>query len=140
MTREEPRFARYPWWRRWFGARSERAAAAFLRRKGYRVLAANVQTGAGELDLIALDNNTLVIVEVRSTESDDLQRPAESIDETKQRRITEAAVAFLSRRRLLGESVRFDVLILGWPSSRRKPLIEHFEHAFEATGRYQMFS
>ena len=30
-----------PWWRRWFGTRSERAAARFLKRLGYRILVRN---------------------------------------------------------------------------------------------------
>ena len=44
------RVARWPVWRHWFGSRSERAAARFLRRLGYRVLARNGTLPAGELD------------------------------------------------------------------------------------------
>src|SRR5437016_12498813 len=84
-------FARWPWWRRWFGRRSERAAARFLRSLGYRILAANVADPAGELDLIALDGQTLVIVEVRSTESADLERAAASVDLRKQRQVSNSA-------------------------------------------------
>ncbi len=58
-----------PWWRRWFGTRSERAAARFLRRLGYRILARNYTCSHGELDLIALDGRCIVFVEVRSTPS-----------------------------------------------------------------------
>ena len=134
------RFAKYPWWRRWFGSRSERAAARFLRRLGHRILAHNVHTKAGEIDLISLDGGTVVIVEVRSTESDDIERTAASVDRAKQKRVTESALAFLQPRGLLDAAVRFDVLILSWPPDRREPRVEHFPHAFEATGRFQMFS
>jgi len=131
-------FTRWPWWRRWFGRRSERAAARYLRRLGYRILAANVADPAGELDLIALDDQTLVIVEVRSTAGDDLEATAASVDHRKQRKVTEAAVRFLARRRLLdGVAVRFDVLVLGWPPTAREPVVRHFRHAFEAVGRFQ---
>ncbi len=134
-------FSRWPWWRRWFGRRSERAAAKFLRRLGYRLLAANVSDPAGELDLLALDGETLVVVEVRSTASDDLERTAASVDSLKQRKITEAALRFLSRRRLLGKiAVRFDVLALSWPDNAREPVVRHIPHAFEAVGRFQMFN
>ena len=140
----EPRFTRWRWWRRWFGRRSERAAARFLRSLEYRVLAANVEDAAGELDLLALDGETLVIVEVRSTASDSpdaLNNTAASVDLRKQRRITEATLRFLATRKLLGRiAVRFDVLVLGWPSNAREPVIRHFQNAFEATGRFQMFS
>lgn len=140
MSGSGPRFARYPWWRRWFGNRSERAAARFLRRLGYRVVARNVFTSAGEIDLIALDRDTIVIAEVRSTESGDRERTALSIGPVKQRKITESALAFLAPRNLLDVSIRFDVLIVDWAPGADEPVVEHFPHAFEATGRYQMFS
>jgi len=134
-------FSRWPWWRRWFGRRSERAAARFLRGLGYRVLAANVADPAGEIDLIALDGQTVVVVEVRSTASDDLERTAASVDLRKQRKVTEAALRFLARRRLLENvAVRFDVLVLSWPPAAREPTVRHIPHAFEAVGRFQMFN
>jgi putative endonuclease len=130
--------SRWPWWRRWFGRRSERAAARFLRTLGYRILAANVADPTGEIDLIALDGQTLVIVEVRSTAGDDLERTAASVDQRKQKKIAEAAVRFLARNRLLENvNVRFDVLILGWPPAAREPVIRHYPNAFESSGRFQ---
>jgi putative endonuclease len=129
-----------PWWRRWFGSRSERAAARFLRRAGYRILARNYSSRLGELDLVALDGRTIVFVEVRSTEDEDVSRPAESVDATKQERLTRLALDYLSRYRLLGQSARFDVLAISWPPGRREPVIEHHRLAFEAVGRWQMFS
>src|SRR5260370_11302449 len=105
-----PSPARKPWWRRWFGSRSERAAERFVRRAGLRILARNWHCGHGEIDLVALDGECIVFVEVRSTGTDDPTRPAESVDERKQRRLTELALAYLSKHRLLGRSARFDVL------------------------------
>jgi putative endonuclease len=140
----EPRFTRWPWWRRWFGRRSERAAARFLRSLRYRVLAANVSDPAGELDLLALDNETLVVVEVRSTAYDSpeaLDNTAASVDLRKQRRISDAALRFLAARRLLGRiAMRFDIIVIGWPSTAAVPTIRHFPNAFEAVGKFQMFS
>lgn len=134
-------FTRWPWWRRWFGRRSERAAARFVRHLGYRVIAANVADPTGELDLIAIDGQTLVVIEVRSTASDDLEATAASVDLRKQRKITEAALRFLSRRRMLGRvAVRFDVLALSWPPDASEPVVRHIPHAFEAVGRFQMFN
>lgn len=133
-------FTRWPFWRRWFGSRSEKAAAGFLRRAGYRVLAANLNEAAGEIDLLALAGTTLVVVEVRSTATDDLHRTAASVNFPKQRKLTEAVLRFLARRRLLGQSVRFDVLAVSWPAGAREPTFLHIPHAFEAVGRFQMFS
>jgi putative endonuclease len=132
--------ARKPWWRRWFGTRSERAADRFLRRLGYRILARNYSCPHGELDIIALDGTCIVFVEVRSTGTDDATRPARSVDAAKQRRLTELALHYLRARRLLGRAARFDVLAVAWPAARRDPLITHFANAFEAVGRFQMFN
>jgi putative endonuclease len=131
--------SRKPWWRRWFGTRSERAAARYLRRLGYRILARNYSCCHGELDLVALDGRCVVFVEVRSTESA-AERAAASVDDTKQRRLTRLALYFLQQHRLLDVAARFDVLAISWPSGQREPHIVHHRQAFESIGRFQMFS
>jgi putative endonuclease len=57
------------------GRRGERAAVRALRRAGYRVLARNVRTSAGEVDVVALDGETLVLVEVKTTAAPDAGVP-----------------------------------------------------------------
>ena len=131
---------RKPWWRRWFGSRSERAAARYLRRQGFRLLRHNYSCPHGELDLVALDGECFVFVEVRSTGGDDPERPAASVDAAKQERLTRLALYFLQQYRLLGRLARFDVLTVHWPTGKREPDIIHHRNAFEAVGRHQMFS
>jgi putative endonuclease len=132
--------AKLPWWRRWFGSRSERAAARFLRQLGYRILTYNYSCPHGELDLIALDGRCVIFVEVRSTESDDASRAAASVDDAKQRRLTKLALYYLQRKRLLDCAARFDVLAISWPPNQREPVVVHHVGAFEAVGRFQMYS
>jgi putative endonuclease len=132
--------ARKPWWRRWFGTRSERAAARYLRARGLRVVARNWTCPYGELDLVAVEGRTVVFVEVRSTGTDDPARPAASVDGAKQDRLTRLALCFLQKHGLLGQAARFDVLAISWPPGRREPVVVHHRQAFEAVGRYQMFS
>jgi putative endonuclease len=131
--------AQRPWWRRWFGNRSERAAARFLKRQGYRIVARNYRCPHGELDLVGVDSGCVVFVEVRSTGTEDLTKTAASVDLAKQRRLTNLALHFLQRHRLLNHPARFDVLILSWPSDRGEPVISHHRHAFDAVGRFQMY-
>ena len=38
------------------------------------------------------------------------------------------------------QQARFDVLTVRWPADRSEPAISHFPCAFEATGKFQMFS
>jgi putative endonuclease len=132
--------AKRPWWRRWFGTRSERAAAAYLKRLGYRIVARNFSCPLGELDLIALDGASIVFVEVRSTENEEVEKTAASVDPAKQARLTRLALFYLQQKRLLNHAARFDVLIISWPAGQRTPLIEHHKNAFEASGRFQMYS
>jgi len=137
MAGESPKL---PWWRRWFGTRAERAAARFLRRQGYRIVARNYTCPLGELDLVAVEVRTVVFVEVRSTAAEAPERPAASVDAVKQRRLTDLALYYLKHKRLLNHPARFDVLALSWPDGRREPTIVHYRNAFEAVGRFQMYS
>jgi putative endonuclease len=131
---------RVSWWRRLFGTRSENAAARYLRRQGLRILARNWMCPLGELDLVAVEDRCIVFVEVRSTKSDDLERPAESVDERKQRRLTQLALHYLSKYRLLNQPARFDVLLISWPDGQGEPRIIHHRQAFDAVGRFQIHS
>jgi putative endonuclease len=131
---------RLPWWRRWFGTRSENAAARYLRRLGYHVVRRNYSCPVGEIDLVAVEERTVVFVEVRSTEGDDAERPAASVDAEKQARLTRTALHFLREHNLLNHAARFDVLVLTWPQGQREPTVTHYRQAFEAVGRFQMHS
>src|SRR4051794_13247196 len=65
-----------------FGRYGEDAAAEYLRRRGYEILARNVRTSFGELDLVALDGETVVFVEVKARRS---AGGLEAVDPRKQR-------------------------------------------------------
>jgi putative endonuclease len=121
-----------PWWRRWFGNRSERAASTFLRRLGYRVLQHNFSCNLGEIDIIALDGACIVFVEVRSTEAADTSGPANSVDRRKQQKLTKLAHYYLQTKRLAGCAARFDVLAISWPAYEPEPRIVHYQNAFDA--------
>lgn len=124
-------------WRRLFpprtlGQRGERAAARYLRRKRYRILARGHRFRLGELDLVALDGRTIVFVEVKTRESAEAGHPSEAVDRHKQRKLTQMALSFLKRHELLEYPARFDVVAITWPPGQRRPTIEHFPNAFEA--------
>jgi putative endonuclease len=123
-------------WSRLLGDRGERAAARALRNEGMKILCRGYRTGHGEIDLIAIEGNTVVFVEVKSRRQG---VPAEAVTPEKQRRITLAALHFLKAQNLLEQPCRFDVVAIVWPDNAREPQIEHLRHAFEAVGRGQMF-
>ena len=90
--------------------------------------------------IVALDGRTVVFVEVRSTAAESTARPAASVDGAKQRRLTDLALYYLKQHRLLNQPARFDVLAMSWPEGQHKPTIAHYRNAFEAVGRFQMYS
>jgi putative endonuclease len=121
------------------GERGEAAAARFLKRLGYTIIARGSHIRRGEIDLIAVDGRTLVFVEVKTRISHDAGHPAEAVDREKQRRLTRLAIDYLKRHGLLDSRARFDVVAITWPSGRRRPIIDHFKNAFEPVGQGQMF-
>jgi putative endonuclease len=129
-------------WRRYrsLAQRGERAAGRYLRRRGYLIVARRERDAFGELDLIAVDDRTIVFVEVKTRRSHDAGHPAEAVELPKRKRLTRMALAFLKRHELLEHPARFDVLAITWPNPARKPQIEHIKNAFEAVGHGQMFS
>lgn len=122
------------------GQRGERAAAKFLRRQRYRILHRGYRILGGELDIVAVDGRTVVFVEVKTRATHDAGHPAEAVDLPKQKQLTQLALAYLRRYRLLDCSSRFDVVAITWPPDQRRPQIQHFKNAFEATGNGQMYS
>ncbi len=121
------------------GERGERAAARYLRKLGYKIVAAGDRTALGELDLVAVDGRTVVFVEVKTRESHEAGHPLEAVDAAKQARLSRLALAYLKRHDLLDCAARFDVVAITWPAESREPQVEHFRNAFEAVGRGQMF-
>lgn len=122
------------------GERGERAAEKYLKRCGFRIIDRRVRGGLGELDLVAVDGRTIVFVEVKTRRSHRKGRPAEAVDARKQRQLTRLALAWLKRHDLLEHRARFDVLAVTWPKDQSQPTIAHYRNAFEAVGRWQMFS
>jgi putative endonuclease len=106
------------------GQRGEVAAARYLRRHGYKILARSDHFGPGELDLVALDRKTIVFVEVKTRQSQQAGHPSDAVDEIKQRRLTRLAVSFLKRHQLLECPARFDVIAITWPADKWFPTIE----------------
>ncbi len=93
------------------GRWAEWLASWRLRLVGYRVVARNYRSPAGEIDLVVRRGRTLVFVEVKSRGS--LAEAAEAIRAGQQRRIRNAATLFLARNPQLGDcDLRFDAVLV----------------------------
>ncbi len=118
------------WFNRLFGHHGERAAVSYLKQQGFRIVTRNYQNRFGEIDIIALDADTLVFIEVKTRSSTRTGSPLEAVDSRKQRQIMRAAQAYLSERRLQEHTFRFDVIGLLWPDGKNQPELQHVRHAF----------
>lgn len=116
---------------RLLGRWGETKAAEYLRRRGYRILAANWRCRFGELDLVAEDGTCLCFVEVKLRKNGAYGSAAEFVDRRKQSRLRAAAELYLAGHPT-GLQPRFDVVEIYAPQGMQtgKPEIFHLENAF----------
>ena len=93
------------------GSRAEWIAALHLQSLGLQIIAQNFRTKAGEIDLIARHDDTVVFVEVRYRRAAEYGLPVETISATKRRRIVRAAAHYLTTLVTI-PNCRFDVITL----------------------------
>ncbi len=92
------------------GLKGEAAAASFFQRRGYRILARNYRTRQGEIDLIAVKDQVLTFVEVKTRTTDAFGIPAAAVTYRKQQKIRAVALQFLQEQDQYYRELTFDVL------------------------------
>lgn len=111
------------------GKTGEDLAINYLVNKGYKILDRNWRSGHKEIDIVALEGDTLVTVEVKTRKSNTFGEPDIAVGVMKQRMLTWAADAYV-RYHNLDVDVRFDIISIIFTD--KGPLIEHIEDAFIA--------
>lgn len=112
------------------GQTGENAAARFLQLHGYKILEKNFRSRFGEIDIVALKNETVVFVEVKTRGRGALDTPGASVDVFKQRKLIKTAQFYIINKQLADIDMRFDVIEIELYGMRCK--INHIENAFEA--------
>jgi putative endonuclease len=113
------------------GRDGEERAARHLVAHGFTIVARNVRAAAGEIDLVALDGDTVVFCEVRTRRSRGQGGALESVTPAKQRQVVRVAEHFLARHpRLHGYPMRFDVVAID--VRHEVVTISHVRDAFSA--------
>ena len=109
------------------GRWGEEAAAEYLSANGYTLLARNLRTSHGEIDIVASKGGLLVFVEVKTRSSHAFAYPEDSVTCRKQAYMLSAAEDYLTAHPESGESWQFDVIAVeGTPGGKAQ--IEHFEN------------
>jgi putative endonuclease len=112
------------------GKLGEALACTELERRGYSILARRYRTRFGEIDIVARDGETTVIVEVKARDGEKFGDGADAVTEWKQRRVANMAIDFLCRYKLHDRPCRFDVVAID--VSTAPPTVEVYTNAFDA--------
>ncbi len=107
------------------GKWGEEIAAAFVEKKGYEILLRDWKSGHHDLDIIAKDEDTLVIIEVKTRRNRLFGNPEEAIDYKKRQSLQSAINHFVKSHRI-NAPIRFDIIsIVGMIGSI--PEIDHIK-------------
>ena len=109
------------------GKLGEEIAVNYLIGKGYEILERNWHNVHKEVDIIAKDGGELVIVEVKTRQTNAYGEPDIAVTRQKQRMLIAAANAYLFRNGLDLET-RFDIISIVFNNG--EPVIDHIEDAF----------
>jgi putative endonuclease len=122
------------------GRWGERQAVRLLKKKHYRILGERVRVGKrDEIDIVAEQGETLIFVEVKTRKNETFGRPFTAVNSGKRKHLSRAAVAYLKRKMINPEYIRFDVVeVIGEPGSDG-PEIRHIENAFPLDSAYRLW-
>jgi len=93
------------------GDKAEDIACKHLTKNKINIIERNFKNRSGEIDIIALDKDTLLFVEVKYRKSDSHGQPYENVTAQKQHKIIQTAEYYLQKNpRLSHNDCRFDVI------------------------------
>lgn len=105
------------------GQEGEELATSYLRQRGFEVIERNWRCHAGEVDIIASDGDTVVIVEVKTRRSTHSGHPFEALTPTKIARLYRLAVLWCVAHNWRGE-FRVDAIAIIMHRNA-EPAVEH---------------
>lgn len=113
-----------------FGKIAEDFAAEFLTKKGYEILERNYRYLSAEVDIIALYEGNIVIIEVKARKHNAVMEPHEAVNRRKMRHVIGAADAYIQQHDITLPAV-FDIVSV-MPDHRGQLQAEHIPNAFNA--------
>ena len=114
------------------GREGEKYALRFYKESGFRIIATNYRALNAEIDIIAEKGSTLVFCEVKLRADAHYGGAESAVPYAKQRKVSRAAAAFLTRFGGFDREIRFDVIAI--ESNNDKTVIKHIPGAFDYIG------
>ena len=111
------------------GRQAETLVCRYLEQKGYTIMHRNFMCSCGEIDIVAEDDDTILLVEVRLRKKGGMVSGAESISAKKSETMRRCAVEYYKRAKMPDFLVRIDVAQVEYDDDNYE--IEYFENALE---------
>ncbi|HET9051750.1 MAG TPA: YraN family protein [Candidatus Dormibacteraeota bacterium] len=111
------------------GAAGEDAAASHLEAAGMTILVRDWRCRLGQIDAVALDGETLVVVEVKARRGAGFLLPIEAVDARKRRKLRMLAAAYTAAAGWSDRPVRIDVVGVLLDASLRVVRCDHVRDA-----------
>ncbi|HXA27215.1 MAG TPA: YraN family protein [Candidatus Angelobacter sp.] len=113
------------------GHAGEAAALAFVRGKGMEVLARDWRSPLGQIDIVAEDGDTLVLIEVKARRGTGFGLPEEAVDGRKRQKLRTLMQLYQASSRRQKQPCRIDVLGLILDDKLQVTRTEHIENAVQ---------
>lgn len=110
-----------------YGVTGEQMAARYLEDQGYVILDRNYRKGHKEVDIIALDQGELVVVEVKTRANEDYFTAEQAVDHRKRQNLIRVANDYVRSHRRT-EPLRFDIIAIVGSGANAE--IRHTKNAF----------
>jgi putative endonuclease len=117
-----------PLHRQKLGKLGEDIAASFLTDKGYSLLDRNFKARYGEIDIVAMQGDTLVFVEVKTRLGDTYGQPQEAVTPRKLHEVIQTAQYYATLHSELPEDIRIDVVAIVLTPDQEVDSLEHIEN------------
>lgn len=108
----------------------ENLAKEYLQKNKYHILDCNFRNFLGEIDIICIQDDLLIIIEVKGRYNYDYGLPKESINISKQKSIIKVTNAYIYYKKLININIRFDVIEVYLNQQTTLFKINHIKDAF----------
>lgn len=107
----------------------EMLVLTYLENLNYEIIDRNFYTKYGEIDIIAKDKEEYIFIEVKTRTSDKYGRPAEAVNNNKEKNIERASSVYIYQNRLENQYVRYDIIEVYF-LNKNKYYINHLKNNF----------
>ena len=108
------------------GKWGEDCAADYLQRMGYTIIARDWKSGHRDIDIVAMDNETMVFVEVKTRRNRDFVEPETAVDYHKLRNL-QGTINHYVKYFHVNHDIRFDIITVVGTIDGDQPEIEHLK-------------